>query len=125
MAEARRVRRRFGGAMRQAGLLAAAGIYAIDHHRERLADDHRRARRLAQLARAFDGVRVVEPETSIVMFDIRRPGLDAAEVVRRLARRNILMSEFTRSRVRAVTHLDIDDDAIERAAAAFAEAIAD
>jgi len=119
MAEARRVRRRFGGAMRQAGLLAAAGIYAIDHHRDRLDDDHRRARRLALLARPIEGLRVTQPETSIVMFDVTRPGLDAPEVVKRLARRGVLMSEFTRSRVRAVTHLDIDDDAIECAGAAL------
>jgi threonine aldolase len=124
MAEARRVRRRFGGAMRQAGLLAAAGIFAIDHHRDRLADDHRRASQLAGRLRNLDGIRVIEPETSIVMFDIDRPGLDAAEVVRRLALRDVLMSEFTRTRVRAVTHLDVDDDGIAKAADAFLAAIA-
>jgi hypothetical protein len=58
------------------------------------------------------------------MFDIDRPGLDAAEVVRRLALRDVLMSEFTRTRVRAVTHLDVDDDGIAKAADAFLAAIA-
>lgn len=120
MAEARRIRRRFGGAMRQAGLLAAAGLYALDHHRDRLADDHRRAAELARLAAELPGLRVVKPDTNIVMFDVTRDGFDAATVVRRLATHGVLMSEFTRTRVRAVTHLDIDDHDIEHAFAALA-----
>jgi threonine aldolase len=120
MYEARKIRRRFGGAMRQAGLLAAAGIYALEHHRDRLADDHRRARRLARIVGGLPGLDVIEPETNIVMMTIRRPGLDAPAVVARLARENILMAEYTTTRVRAVTHLDIDDEAIEIAGAALA-----
>jgi len=117
MMEARRVRRRFGGTMRQAGLLAAAGLYAIEHHRDRLADDHQRARRLAELTAEAPGLEVVPPETNIVMFDIRHPGLEAGALVDRLAREHVLLAEFTPSRVRAVTHLDIDDADVERAAA--------
>jgi len=125
MLEARRMRRRFGGTMRQAGILAAAGLHALDHHRDRLADDHRRARRLAELTAGIDGLEPVSPETNIVMFDIRRPGLDADALVARLAERDVLLSVFTRTRVRATTHLDIDDDAIEAAGRAIADAMTD
>ncbi len=117
---ARGVRRRFGGAMRQVGLLAAAGLYALEHHRDRLAEDHRRARDLAALAAPLPGLEVVPPETNIVMLDIRTPGLDADAALRRLAGHGLLLSGFTRTRIRAVTHLDIDDGAIRRAGQALA-----
>ena len=123
MLEARRLRRRFGGTMRQAGILAAAGLFAIDHNRERLADDHRRARRLAELTAEVDGLLAVPPETNIVMFDIRRPGLDADTLIARLAERDVLLTVFTRTRIRATTHLGVDDDAIEAAAAAIADSV--
>jgi threonine aldolase len=123
MGEARRLRRRFGGTMRQAGILAAAGLYALDHHRDRLADDHTRARRLAELTADVDGLDAVPPETNIVMFDIRQPGLDAETLVARLAERDVLVTVFTRSRIRATTHLGIDDNAIEAAAAAIADSM--
>jgi threonine aldolase len=115
MREARRLRRRFGGAMRQAGLLAAAGIYAIEHHRDLLVNDHRRARRLAEICGQARGIDVVQPDTNIVMLDVNRPDLDAPAVVERLAAERVLVTAFTRTRVRAVTHLDVDDDAIELA----------
>jgi threonine aldolase len=118
---ARIARRRLGGSLRQAGILAAAGIYALDHHRDRLAEDHARARRLAAKAAAIDGLRVVEPDTNIVMFDIIREGRTATDVVAALAGRGILMVPFTPTRVRAVTHLDVDDHGIDRAAAALAD----
>lgn len=121
---ARIVRRRLGGSMRQAGILAAAGLYALDHHRARLAEDHARARTLASLTRGIDGIRVIEPETNIVMFDILSDARSAADVVARLKQNGVLMVEFTERRVRAVTHLDVDDAAIERAADALAAAIA-
>lgn len=120
---ARIIRRRLGGSMRQAGILAGAGLYALEHHRERLGQDHARARRLAELTRAVDGVRVIEPETNIVMFDIVRAGTSAADVIARLKECGVLMAEFTATRVRAVTHLDVDDGGIERAAEAMAEAV--
>jgi threonine aldolase len=121
MERARIARRRLGGSLRQAGILAAAGIYALDHHRDRLAEDHARARRLAAKAAAIDGLRVVEPDTNIVMFDIIREGRTATDVVAALAGRGILMVPFTPTRVRAVTHLDVDDHGIDRAAAALAD----
>ena len=120
---ARIIRRRLGGAMRQAGILAAAGLYALEHHRGRLGEDHARAQRLASLTRAIDGIQVTEPETNIVMFEILAPDLVASDVVARLAQRGVLMVEFTERRVRAVTHLDVDDAGIERAAEALAEAM--
>jgi threonine aldolase len=116
---ARTMRRRLGGGMRQTGILAAAGLFALDHHRDRLAQDHERARRLAELAADIDGLRVVPPETNIVMFDVVRPDRDAAEVVEALGSRGVHMVAFHRRRVRAVTHLDIDDDGIDRAATAL------
>lgn len=120
---ARIIRRRLGGSMRQAGILAAAGLHALDHHRSRLGEDHARAKRLASLARDIDGIQVNEPETNILMFDILAPYLSAADVVARLRQHGVLMVEFTERRVRAVTHLDIDDEGIDRAADALAEAL--
>jgi len=123
MALARRIRRRLGGAMRQAGILAAAGLYALDHHRERISEDHRRARHLAEIAASVPGLEVVPPETNIVMIDILRDDLDAAAVLAHLDRAGVRMSQFGARRIRAVTHLDVDDDGIARAGAALAAAL--
>jgi threonine aldolase len=120
MRKARATRRRFGGAMRQAGILAAAGLFALDHNRERLADDHRRAAALGHAITGLPGIDVVPPETNMVMIDLRRPDLDATSFLDRLAAHGVLLSPFTRTRVRAVTHLDVGDDDITRAADAFA-----
>ena len=124
MEEARWVRRRLGGAMRQLGILAAAGLYAIEHHRARLTEDHQRARRLADRANAIDGLRVIPPETNIVMIEITRTDLDAQQIVAALRKRNVLFTEFTTRRIRAVTHLDVDDGAIESAADALEAVLA-
>ena len=121
---AREVRRRLGGSMRQAGILAAAGLYALDHHMERLAEDHRRARALAEAAGKLTALRVVAPDTNIVMLDVEPPGLDAAEVVRRVAEHGVRLIAFTPRRVRAVTHLDVDDQGIDRAIEALRKAMA-
>jgi threonine aldolase len=118
--DARIVRRRFGGAMRQAGILAAAGLHALAHHRERLQDDHARAATLARLCRDIDGIAVIEPETNIVMLDLEPPGWTAAAFVAALAEHDVHLVEFTARRLRAVTHLDVDDDGIRRAADAIA-----
>jgi threonine aldolase len=124
MRKARAVRRRFGGAMRQAGILAAAGLYALDHHRTRLIDDHRRAAALARAIQGLPGIDIVPPETNMVMIDLRRPDFDSTSFIARLAEHGVLLSPFTRTRVRAVTHLDIDDDDIGRAAGAFEAVLA-
>ena len=118
-----RVRRRMGGSMRQSGILAAAGLYALDHHLERLAEDHRRARRIAELAAGIDGIEPVAPETNIVMLDILRDDLDAATVVTRLADRGVRVSVFSPTRLRAVTHLDVDDEDVHTAMDALADIV--
>ncbi|HUE76659.1 MAG TPA: GntG family PLP-dependent aldolase [Longimicrobiales bacterium] len=121
MEEAWRARRRLGGGLRQAGILAAAALYALDHHMERLAEDHRRAALLAELAGRVPGVRAIPPETNIVMLDLLREGVDAATVVAQLARRGVRMSMFSPRRMRAVTHMDVDDDGIRSAARELAD----
>ena len=120
MQHARVIRRRLGGAMRQVGVLAAAGIYALDHHVDRLGDDHERARRLARLARILPGLNVIDPDTNILMMDVTRADMNANDVVRELAKHDVLMTAFTARRVRAVTHMDVDDAGISRAADALA-----
>ena len=121
---ARWVRRRLGGGMRQSGLLAAAGLFAIEHNRARLVEDHANAKLLAQRLRALADVRVREPETNIVMIEIERPGFSAGDVVNKLRQHGVLMAEFSRTRVRAVTHMDVDRQATERAAEALARVLA-
>ena len=119
-----RLRRRLGGAMRQAGVLAGAALYALDHHIERLADDHRRARDLAEAAGRIPGVRVVPPETNIVMIHLDEGGPDADAARAALEARGVLLSRFSRYRLRAVTHLDVDDGGIDAAARALSAVLA-
>lgn len=119
-----RIRRRLGGGMRQVGLLAAAGLYALDHHVERIEDDHANARLLARLAAELPGVEAVEPETNIVMLDLVGTRRDADAVLRALEERGVRMSRFGSHRMRAVTHLDVDEAAVRHAAAVLAEAMA-
>ena len=111
MDAARTLRRRLGGTMRQAGILAAAGLHALEHHRSRLCEDHQNATLLAQRASQIEGINVIAPETNIVMMEVA----DAAAVIAKLKERGVLMSLFTPTRIRAVTHLDVDTASIERA----------
>jgi threonine aldolase len=117
MAKARRFKHLFGGAMRQAGIVAAAGLYALDHHVQRLADDHANARRLAEgLAAAGLPVDVEQVETNFVLLDVGALGLDADEAVARMRAAGVLLSFASRRNVlRAVTHLDVCADDVERA----------
>ena len=119
-----RNRRRLGGAMRQSGILAAAGLYALDHHVERLAQDHARTRRLAELLGQVPGLRVVPPDTNILMVDLAPDGMDARTLVARLREAGILVTAFTERRVRFVVHLDVDDPDIETTAHAVATVLA-
>jgi len=121
---ARRVRKRWGGGMRQAGLLAAACLHALDHHIERLADDHRRARALAAGWRAVPGVRVAEPDTNIVLAELEHPALERGAVLEALEARGVRLIGFGARRVRAITHLDVDDAGIARAIEVFGEVVA-
>jgi threonine aldolase len=114
MAQARRGKHYFGGAMRQAGIVAAAALYALDHHVDRIADDHARARRLAEgLAEAGVSVDLDQVETNFVQIDV---GRDRGIAIDRMKERGVLVSTTVHPTVvRAVTHLDISDDDIDAA----------
>lgn len=125
MRAARYEKHAFGGAMRQAGIVAAAGVYALDHHVERLAEDHARARRLAEgLASRGLPVDPVAVDTNFVQIDISPLGLPVPEALERLHRAGVGLSATMRPGVlRAVTHLDVSDDDVERAADLIPEAL--
>lgn len=117
IAEARRFRKMFGGGMRQVGILAAACLYALDHHVERLEEDHENARRLAFELAHMDRIQI-EPEqvvTNIVIFDVAGTGLDADSFADKLATEGVLMIPFGPTTVRAVTHMDVSAADIDRA----------
>ena len=109
------IRGRLGGGMRQSGILAAAGIYALDHHRDRLARDHARAQELARGAGEIPGIEVVPPDTNIVMLDLIDEELPLEGLLAALAGAGVLMVPFGPRRLRAVTHMDVDDEGISRA----------
>jgi threonine aldolase len=117
MGEARRFKHLFGGAMRQAGIVAAAGVYALDHHIDRLADDHRRAGRLAEgLDTSGVPVDLEQVETNFVQIHLGPLGLSPEEALERLREHGVGLSMTAYpTRLRAVTHLDVSDDDIERA----------
>jgi len=112
MARARRGKHYFGGAMRQAGIVAAAALYALDHHVDRIADDHARARRLGEgLADAGVKVDLEQVETNFVQVEV---GADRADTIERMKERGVLVSTTVHPTVvRAVTHLDVTDDDID------------
>ncbi len=110
--QARRVRKRFGGGMRQAGMLAAAGLHALDHHIDRLKDDHARARRIGEtVARQPWCARVMPVDTNIVIYDLA-PGHTAAAHVERLGMHGVRCFAIGPQQVRMVTHLDVDDEGL-------------
>lgn len=111
IARARRWRKMAGGAMRQAGLLAAAALYALDRHVDRLAEDHVNARRLAEGLQGLPGVTVEAPETNMVFVDLAPEKAQGA--VERLKQRGLLCTGLYRMRL--VTHLDVSADDTERA----------
>ena len=119
--EARRLRKRLGGGMRQVGVLAAAGLYALDHHVERLDDDHRAARAFADGLSEHAGWSVVPPDTNIVLIDLPRGGPDASAFAAQARARGVLLSVFGEHRLRAVTHLHVSRDDATAAAAALCE----
>jgi threonine aldolase len=116
--EAWRCKQQMGGAMRQAGIIAAGGVWALRHHVKRLAEDHVNARRLAEGLAALPGVSL-DPktvETNIVFFDLTGP-LTAPVAVERMVARGVRMGALGARTIRAVTHLDVDAGQIERALA--------
>ncbi|MGB3380609.1 MAG: beta-eliminating lyase-related protein, partial [Rhodanobacter sp.] len=116
--KARRWRKVCGGGWRQAGMLAAAGMHALDHHVARLADDHRRAAYLAGRLREIAGIDLLGQHTNMVFVDVPATRLRELDVHLRGA--GIRISIGYLPTLRLVTHLDVDDDGIERTAAAFA-----
>jgi threonine aldolase len=123
MRRAHPVRKRLGGGMRQSGILAAAALYALDAHLARLSEDHANARLFADAVDGAAGARVVPPDTNIVMIDLPA-GVASADVSARARDGGVLVSPWSGTRVRAVTHLDADRTAVARAAEVVRAAIA-
>jgi threonine aldolase len=120
-----RQRRMLGGAMRQTGILAAAGLYAIEHNRGRLAGDHANARLIADVLAAGRRVRLdpARVQTNIIVFGLAPDSPDAAAVVARARDRGVLLMAFGVRTIRAVTHLDLTREQCDRAAAILLEII--
>lgn len=113
--EAKRVRKVMGGGMRQVGILAAAGLYALDHNISRLKDDHIHAKQLASFLSGLKSVKnVIEPETNIILFDVDTEK-GAEHFINALEAEGLRSSLFGKNRIRMVTHLDVNDDDIQKA----------
>ena len=123
--QAHRFRKMWGGGMRQAGILAAAGLHAIDHHIDRLAIDHRHARQIAETFVKFSPVEVdlEATQTNIVIVELRKTGLKAPDLVVKLKDKGVLCLSTAPTRVRLVTHLDVDDQAVLAACQAIEEVL--
>jgi threonine aldolase len=119
--DARRLKHLFGGAMRQAGIIAAAGVYALEHHVARLAEDHAHATMLAQSLAALPAVSLnpMDVETNIIIFDVGASGREAKEIGERLEKAGVRVSVLGRTKLRAVTHLDVSRPDVERAIEVF------
>ncbi|MDF0651752.1 MAG: GntG family PLP-dependent aldolase [Nitrospira sp.] len=122
---ARRFRRMYGGAMRQAGILAAAGIYALERHVARLKTDHDHAKKLARLLQQIPAIQIAPQhvETNIVIFDILDERRSPAQLVAALKQQGVLINAVGGQSYRAVTHLQITDKQIDEAAAVFAKVL--
>jgi len=125
IAKARIWRKRYGAGMRQVGLLAAAGHYALDHNIERLAEDHARAKKIAQALAAHDAS-LIDPETvdtNIVGLDLSHSGITAAEFAKRAGDSGVLISALGKTYARLVTHLDINDAQCDEAISALIKSL--
>ena len=109
--QARRTRKRWGGGMRQVGILAAACLHALDHHVERLADDHANASALARGLAQIEGMIVQQPQTNLVFFTPDQAGVNAADMVKALRAKGVLLATMD-GRIRACTHIDVTADMI-------------
>lgn len=115
-------KQRLGGAMRQAGVLAAGGLYALDHHVDRMAEDHENARLFAERIAGLPGISVSAPiETNIVLFEVE--SMRAEDLIAALSAEGIRLDMIDSKTLRAVTHLDVDRAQVEDAAAAVATAL--
>ncbi|MFO0012641.1 MAG: threonine aldolase family protein [Planctomycetota bacterium] len=121
IAKSRRARKLFGGGMRQAGVVAAGALYALEHHFARLAEDHENARRLADTIRSLPGLSVLgdHVETNIVIFRIDPSWGTAAEFARNLLNEGVQVLAFGPQSIRMVTHLDVNRSQVEAACAAL------
>ena len=114
IAKALRIRKLFGGAMRQVGFLAAAGLYALDNNIERLADDHKKAKDIEQLLNSLSYIKKVEPvETNIIIFYVK-DHLNAEDFISKMEEKNILLTPMGDGKIRIVTHLDFSDQMLEK-----------
>ena len=122
---ATRYRRMFGGAMRQTGIYAAAGLYALDHHRARLVEDHANAQRIARRLSESQRIDIdlATVQTNIIVFRLREGAPDAATVVERARERGVLLFPFGARTLRAVTHLDVTAEQCNRAAQVLSDSI--
>jgi threonine aldolase len=116
-----RFRKMFGGGMRQVGIIASAGLYALDHHIGRLKEDHRNAKRLALGLKELKDISIhpEQVETNIVIFDVGKTGMTASQLSEAMKANGILIHAFGKTQVRLVTHLDITEEDIEIALKAF------
>ncbi|HAA93095.1 MAG TPA: low specificity L-threonine aldolase [Rhodospirillaceae bacterium] len=117
-------KQRLGGAMRQSGIVAAAGVYALENNVDRLADDHALATKFADGLSGVDGIDLWPVETNLVFFSVERTGLDANDFHEKLLERGVRIGVKNRQEMRAVTHLDVSSDQVARAAEAVAEVAA-
>jgi threonine aldolase len=115
IARARVIRKRMGGGMRQVGILAAAGQYALRHHLDRLAEDHARAHRLAAGLESLGVVDAATVRTNLVPLDLTKARLDAPSLAAAAAERGVLLAPMLPRLARLVTHLDVDDAGVDRA----------
>ncbi len=122
--DAWRWKQRIGGAMRQGGICAAACLYALDHNIDRLAQDHANAKTLARGLAQVEGLAVEPPETNLVYIDTSGSRLTAAEVSARARAHGLMVSVMGKHRVRACTHLDVDEAGIHEAIAVLREVVA-
>jgi threonine aldolase len=126
IAQARLYRKRLGGGMRQAGVLAAAGLVALEENPAKLADDHRNARFLAQGLAAIPGI-AIDPasvQSNIVIFDVSGTGMAPADITAKLKQRGVLINGISPTKMRAVTHYDVDRGSCEAALNVLAEIVA-
>jgi threonine aldolase len=125
MVSAKRIRRMYGGAMRQAGILGAAGLYALEHNIERLAEDHENARAIAKVLKPLPGIALdmETVQTNMVVFRTLPGAPGAAGVVARAREKGVLVSAFAEDKVRVATHLDVSAGECREAAAILAECI--
>ncbi|NUO63589.1 MAG: aminotransferase class I/II-fold pyridoxal phosphate-dependent enzyme [Gemmatimonadaceae bacterium] len=122
MRDAWQTRKRFGGGMRQSGILAAAALFGVREHWPRMHEDHERAAKLARAVDGAGGAKVVPPDTNIVMIDLPAR-ITASELSARCAAEGVRISPWNATRVRAVTHLDVDDADIARAGEVIVRAL--